>query len=57
MVIWMLAPLCLMWCLWRERNARSFEDIEILVMSYEVLCSALGYHHIIAWLFLVLQIF
>ena len=25
--IWNLAPLCLMWCLWRERN-RTFEDIE-----------------------------
>jgi hypothetical protein len=26
--IWRLAPLCLMWCLWRERNERSFEDRE-----------------------------
>ena len=25
--IWNLAPLCLMWCLWRERN-RTFEDME-----------------------------
>jgi len=23
-----MAPLCLMWCLWRERNARSFDDCE-----------------------------
>ena len=21
-----LAPLCLMWCIWRERNWRTFED-------------------------------
>jgi hypothetical protein len=21
-------PLCLMWCIWRERNSRSFEDCE-----------------------------
>ena len=26
--IWRLVPLCLMRCLWRERNARSFEDRE-----------------------------
>jgi hypothetical protein len=25
---WRLAPLCLLWCIWRERNARLFEDIE-----------------------------
>ena len=23
--IWRLVPLCVMWCLWREWNARSFE--------------------------------
>ena len=26
--IWNLAPLHLMWCLWRERNWRTFEDVE-----------------------------
>ena len=26
--IWNLAPLCLMWCLWRERKRRTFEDME-----------------------------
>ena len=26
--IWNLAPLCLMWCLWREQNRRTFEDME-----------------------------
>jgi hypothetical protein len=31
MEVWRLSPLCLMWCLWRERNARSFEDVETLV--------------------------
>ena len=25
--IWNLAPLCLMWCFWRERNRRTFEDM------------------------------
>jgi hypothetical protein len=27
--IWRMAPLCLMWCVWRERNAHCFEDCEI----------------------------
>jgi len=31
MGVWRLAPLCLMWCLWRERNAQKFEDVETLV--------------------------
>jgi hypothetical protein len=26
--IWGLIPQCLMWVIWRERNARSFEDLE-----------------------------
>lgn len=26
--IWRTAPLCLMWCLWKKPNARSFEDCE-----------------------------
>ena len=26
--IWNLAPLCLMLCLWRVRNRRTFEDME-----------------------------
>jgi hypothetical protein len=27
--IWRMAPLCVMWCQWRERNARSSEDREL----------------------------
>ena len=27
-VIWMAVPHCLMWCIWRERNNRCFEDFE-----------------------------
>jgi hypothetical protein len=26
--VWKMVPLCLLWCLWRERNARCFEDLE-----------------------------
>jgi hypothetical protein len=25
---WQLAPLCLLWCIWWEQNARLFEDVE-----------------------------
>jgi hypothetical protein len=28
-MIWKAIPHCLMWCLWRERNLRSFEDTEM----------------------------
>jgi hypothetical protein len=27
-VVWKMVPSCLMWCLWRERNDRNFEDKE-----------------------------
>jgi hypothetical protein len=26
--VWKMTPICLFWCLWRERNNRSFEDLE-----------------------------
>jgi hypothetical protein len=28
-----LVPLYLMWCLWRERNARHFEDVETSMLE------------------------
>jgi hypothetical protein len=30
-VVWKMVPCCLMWCLWRERNDRQFEDKEITI--------------------------
>jgi hypothetical protein len=27
--IWRIAPLCIMWCLWRKKNVRSFEGHEL----------------------------
>jgi hypothetical protein len=30
---WRMMPLCVMWCLWRERNARNFEDRELGLME------------------------
>ena len=29
---WRMATLCVMWCLWRERNVRSFEDHELGIL-------------------------
>jgi hypothetical protein len=27
-VTWKMVPLCLMWCIWRERNNRNFDNLE-----------------------------
>jgi hypothetical protein len=37
MVIWRMVPHCVIWCLWRERNARLFEDCESLVVDIKLL--------------------
>jgi hypothetical protein len=34
-VVWKMIPLCLMWCIWRERNIRCFEDS---LRSFEKIC-------------------
>jgi hypothetical protein len=31
--VWRPAPLCLMWCIWREQNAQNFEDRETSVLE------------------------
>jgi hypothetical protein len=31
--LWKQVPLCVMWGLWRERNARLFEDVELPVVD------------------------
>ena len=35
--IWSIIPHCLMWCLWRERNSRCFEDIERSILDLKFL--------------------
>ena len=35
--IWKVVPLCLMWCLWKERNSRCFEDIERSMLDLKLL--------------------
>jgi hypothetical protein len=45
-LIWKAIPHCIMWCLWRERNLRSFEDLE---MSHPTL-KMLFFRTLIEWL-------
>jgi hypothetical protein len=35
--IWRMAPLCVMWCVWKERNARYFEDCETNLINLKKL--------------------
>jgi hypothetical protein len=43
--VWKTAPICIFWCLWWERNNRSFEDLE---RSLEEILSLL-YHSLYCW--------
>jgi hypothetical protein len=53
--VWRLAPLCLMWCIWREWNARNFEDQETLVLELKNIFFQISLHwdsrHSIVWHF------
>jgi hypothetical protein len=35
--IWRVTPLCLMWCIWKERNTHSFEDCKIGLINLKKL--------------------
>ena len=35
--IWSFIPHCLLWCLWRERNSRCFEDIGRSILDIKLL--------------------
>ena len=35
--IWMVVPYCLMWCIWKERNSRCFEDNERSMLDLKFL--------------------
>ena len=34
-VIWRMVPHCLMWCIWQEQNARSFEGRERSILEFK----------------------
>jgi hypothetical protein len=44
-VVWKMAHICLFWCLWREMNNSSFEDLE---RSLEKILSSF-YHTLYLW--------
>jgi hypothetical protein len=44
-IVWKIAPICLFWYLWRERNNRSFADVE---KTTEELLSSF-YHTMYLW--------
>ena len=42
--IWKMIPICIMWCLWQERNERTFEDKErsmeeLKIFFFRTLCT------------------
>ena len=49
--IWMDIPNCLMWCIWRERNSRSFKDIERTTPDLKLFLFTL-----LDWLFSVIDL-
>ena len=54
--VWLLAPLCLMWCICREQNARRFEDREISVVELKNIMFKSLYTWIEAYFFFVLSL-
>jgi hypothetical protein len=36
LVVWRVIPHCIMWCLWRERNARTFEGCELSIAELKL---------------------
>ena len=43
--VWRAAPLSLFWTIWKERNRRSFENVEFSIQSLKLLflCSLLSW--------------
>jgi hypothetical protein len=52
-VVWKIVPLCIMWCLWRERNDGSFENLE---RTLEELKSFFFFPHLLGQLLIYLVI-
>ena len=47
LVVWRMVPHCVMWCLWRERNGRHFEDCKGSVSALILLF----FHTLYEWVF------
>jgi hypothetical protein len=48
LVVWRMVPHCVMWCLWRERNARHFEHCERSVSALQLLFFKMLYDWVFA---------
>jgi hypothetical protein len=46
--VWWLVPHCVMWCLWRERNTRHFEDCESTIPELKLLFFQTLYEWVLA---------
>ena len=46
LVVWKIIPHCILWCLWRERNARTFEGCELSIVALKLQF----YHSLFHWL-------
>jgi hypothetical protein len=55
--IWRLALLCLMWCLWRERNVQHFEDVETSIIDLRKLMLNMLHLWIVEHLSLIVSTF
>ena len=49
--VWRLVPHCLIWCIWRERNARSFEGCERSLPEIKSFSCTLSLNGV--WFFLI----
>ena len=47
LVVWRIIPHCIMWCLWRECNARTFEGCELNIVELKLQF----YCYLFDWLF------
>jgi hypothetical protein len=49
-VVWKMSPLCIMWCLWSERNGRFFEDSKRSLEDFLHFCFTTLFTWAAAWL-------
>jgi hypothetical protein len=44
-LVWKMIPHCVIWCLWRERNARLFDDSECHILELKLFF----FHTLLDW--------
>ena len=56
-VIWRFVPHCLMWCIWWERNSRSFEGRERSILEFKSFSFLLFLNGVLFYLFFLISLF